>query len=409
MALYHQTVDFFSESWANQRTQLPLLAVTGASFTLGLLLRSLLKGDKHKGAILASPRTRVLSHLSEEEKRQLPLPDDVLPGARDVASPYGSIRVYEWGREDGPKVLLVHGITTPCIALGGVAHALVDRGCRVMLFDLFGRGYSDCPSDMPQDERLFATQVMLALTTSPISWTGTSSGKFSLVGYSLGGGIAAAFASFFPQLLSSLVLLAPAGLVRDSQISFQGRLLYSGGLMPEGLLSFLVSRRLKSGRLIAPKKDKQGKLNAQDALTEEMPSDDAAADQVLSREYPHVTVPSAVAWQVHHHAGFVHSFMSSMRHGPILGSRQKVHWARLGEYLSAQNSNGAGDGREKGLPSHKVHILCGNTDTIIIKDELVSDAAAVLGGNVVFKFYDAGHEFPSTKYEEVAAYIEKVL
>lgn len=136
MALYHQTVDFFSESWANQRTQLPLLAVTGASFTLGLLLRSLLKGDKHKGAILASPRTRVLSHLSEEEKRQLPLPDDVLPGARDVASPYGSIRVYEWGREDGPKVLLVHGITTPCIALGGVAHALVDRGCRVMLFDL---------------------------------------------------------------------------------------------------------------------------------------------------------------------------------------------------------------------------------------------------------------------------------
>jgi pimeloyl-ACP methyl ester carboxylesterase len=61
----------------------------------------------------------------------------VLPGARDVASPYGSIRVYEWGREEGPKVLLVHGITTPCIALGGVAHALVDRGCRVMLFDLY--------------------------------------------------------------------------------------------------------------------------------------------------------------------------------------------------------------------------------------------------------------------------------
>ncbi|KAF7714806.1 Alpha/beta hydrolase fold-1 domain-containing protein [Penicillium ucsense] len=408
MALYHQTVDFLSESWANQRTQLPLLAVTGASFTLGLLLRSLFKGDTHKEAILASPRTRVLPHISEEEKRKLPLPDDVLPGGRDVATPYGSIRVYEWGREDGPKVLLVHGITTPCIALGGVAHALVDRGCRVMLFDLFGRGYSDCPSDMPQDERLFATQIMLALTTSLISWTGSSSGKFSLVGYSLGGGIAAAFASFFPQLLSSLVLLAPAGLVRDSQISFQGRVLYSGGIMPEGLLAFLVSRRLKSGRLVAPKKDKQGKLNAEDALTEELPSDEAAEDQVLSREYPRVTVPSAVAWQVHNHAGFVHSFMSSMRYGPILGSRQKVHWTRLGDYLSAQNSTG-GEKTEKGLPSHKVHILCGNTDTIIIKDELVSDATAVLGGNVVFKFYDAGHEFPSTKYEEVATYIEKVL
>lgn len=137
MALYRQTVDFLSDSWANQRTQLPLLAITGASFTLGLVLRSLLDRPEHKETILRSPRARIQTSLSDEENRELPLPNDALPGARDVASPYGSIRVYEWGREDGPKVLMVHGITTPCIALGGVAHALVDRGCRVMLFDLY--------------------------------------------------------------------------------------------------------------------------------------------------------------------------------------------------------------------------------------------------------------------------------
>lgn len=138
MALYHQTVDFLSDSWANQRTQLPLLAVSGASFTLGLLLRSILSGRESQTTVLPSPRARILKKgLSEEDNHNLPIPNDVLPGARDVASPYGSIRVYEWGREDGPKVLLVHGITTPCLALGGVAHALVDRGCRVMLFDLY--------------------------------------------------------------------------------------------------------------------------------------------------------------------------------------------------------------------------------------------------------------------------------
>lgn len=136
MALYHQTVDFLSDSWANQRTQLPLLAVSGASFTLGLLIRSLLNGRESTQTVLPSPRARISNDVAEDEKHNHPLPNDVLPGARDVASPYGSIRVYEWGREDGPKVLLVHGITTPCIALGGVAHALVDRGCRVMLFDL---------------------------------------------------------------------------------------------------------------------------------------------------------------------------------------------------------------------------------------------------------------------------------
>lgn len=136
MALYNQTVDFLSESFSNNRTQLPLLAVTGASFTIGLLARSLFSPNDSLQTVLASPRSTVLPGITESENRQLPLPTDVLPGARDVASPYGSMRVYEWGPEDGPKVIFVHGITTPCIALGGVAHALADRGCRVMLFDL---------------------------------------------------------------------------------------------------------------------------------------------------------------------------------------------------------------------------------------------------------------------------------
>lgn len=47
---------------------------------------------------------------------------------------YGSIRIYEFGPEDGKKVLFVHGITTSCITLKYLAQNLVDRGCRVMLF-----------------------------------------------------------------------------------------------------------------------------------------------------------------------------------------------------------------------------------------------------------------------------------
>ncbi|KAJ5784534.1 uncharacterized protein N7503_009746 [Penicillium pulvis] len=407
MALYHQTVDFLSDSWANQRTQLPLLAVTGASFTLGLLLRSLLSREEHRGGVLPSPRATLLGSLSDEENRKLPLPNDNLPGGRDVASPYGSLRVYEWGREDGPKVLMVHGITTPSIALGGVAHALADRGCRVMLFDLFGRGYSDSPADLPQDNRLFTTQIMLALTSSPISWTGAESGKFCLVGYSLGGGISAAFASYFPHLLSSLVLLAPAGMMHDSHVSSQAQLLYSGGIIPENILEYFVKKRLRAGPLVSKPKD--GKLDVSDALNQEAPSENAAEAQVLSREYPHLNVPASIVWQVDHHHGFVHAFMSTMRHGPIFRKHQWNNWARLGEYLSAQNSGSSKNRGPKGLPSDKVHILCGNTDAVIVKDELVTDATAALGGNAVFKFYEAGHEFPSTRYDEVASYILKVL
>ncbi|ODM23690.1 hypothetical protein SI65_01279 [Aspergillus cristatus] len=410
MSWYSQTADFLSDSFANHRAQIPLLAATGAaSFTIGFLLRSIGSDSHAEGKILPSPRTTVLPGLSDGEIRALPLPADVLPGARDVSTPYGSIRVYEWGPENGPKVFFVHGITTPCIALGGVAHALADRGCRVMLFDLFGRGYSDCPSDLPQDDRLFSTQISLALNSSPISWTGAGSGRFCLVGYSLGGGIAASFASFFPQLLSSLVLLAPSGLIRDSQISFQSRLLYSRGLVPEKVLGFLVGRRLRAGPLVTTKPKSNEKIDAGAALTEELPSTGAAGTQILSRAYPHVAVPTAVYWQVNNHAGFVHAFMSSMRFGPILRQRQWDTWARLGQFLTAQRSRSPQEQSEHGLTGDKVQILCGIEDSIIVKEELASDATDALEGNVEFKYFDAGHEFPSTQYDELAQHIWDLL
>ena len=81
-----------------------------------------------------SPVRSLIPRLSDAEAAHLPYPPDAYPGARDVESPYGSLRVYEWGPEDGRKVVFVHGITNPCIALGAVAHGLVDRGCRVIMF-----------------------------------------------------------------------------------------------------------------------------------------------------------------------------------------------------------------------------------------------------------------------------------
>jgi hypothetical protein len=84
--------------------------------------------------IIPSPVESKLPKLSPEEVAELPYPPDALPGARDVKSPYGTVRVYEWGPEDGDKILLIHGISTPGIAMADLAHKLVRRGCRVMMF-----------------------------------------------------------------------------------------------------------------------------------------------------------------------------------------------------------------------------------------------------------------------------------
>ena len=111
------------------------IAAGTALFVAGFIARGLVS-RRIRRAVVASPRSRILDRLSEDELAKLPYPLDALPGARDVQSPAGSIRVYEFGPENGRKVLLIHGVSTPCLALGGVAHGLAEKGCRVMLFDL---------------------------------------------------------------------------------------------------------------------------------------------------------------------------------------------------------------------------------------------------------------------------------
>jgi pimeloyl-ACP methyl ester carboxylesterase len=377
----------------------PLLLTGSALFSIGVLAGGL--WNKKRASTIPSPRTTLLPKLSKDEISDLPYPPDVLPGGRDVDTPYGSIRVYEFGPEDGRKVLLVHGISTPAIALGGVAHALVDHGCRVMLFDLFGRGYSDTPGDLAHDIRLFTTQILLVLASSPLSWTGRGSGNFSLIGYSLGGGIATTFASYFPDLIDTLILFAPAGILRPYHISKTSHIIYSEGIIPESLLQRLVRRRLRSPmaqplRTTTPHLDDEEGIKTVDA-TEAVAAEvgkvnlESNSRAVLSKSRPHVTVEKTVLYQLDNYPGFVYAFMSSIRYGPV--RYQHDRWRIFGEHLTRQNqANGT---------NKKVLIVLGRNDPIIIQKEVEEDASDVLGGNVEFVSFDAGHEVPVTKGEEV--------
>lgn len=100
------------------------------------------------------------------------------------------------------------------------------------------------------------------------------------------------------------------------------------------------------------------------------------------------------------HEGFIKSFISSLRYGPIVG--QHADWRRIGERLSAQNASTEEKLAEQGLQNGKVLIICGSKDALIVRDELVADATEVLGAdNVKFEFFDAGHELPVTKGERI--------
>lgn len=97
------------------------LSLLAAGFALGFLLKERYHYRRADDPIIPSPRETLLPSLSSSDIAKLPYPPHALPGARDIPSPHGSLRVYEWGPENGRRVLMVHGISTPSIALGAAS------------------------------------------------------------------------------------------------------------------------------------------------------------------------------------------------------------------------------------------------------------------------------------------------
>ena len=110
-----------------------------------------------------------------------------------------------FGTETGPLVVCVHGLTTPSFVFEAIAEAYVKNGYRVLVYDHYGRGYSDRPVGL--QNRAFFVQHLEELLDAL-----GEDGRFDLVGYSLGGWIAAAYGADHPERINRLILLAPAGI-----------------------------------------------------------------------------------------------------------------------------------------------------------------------------------------------------
>lgn len=253
-----------------------------------------------------------------------------------------------------------------------------------MLFDLWGRGYSDM-IDHPLDSRLYATEVLLAITSSPLPWT---PGGFSLIGYSLGGGIAADFASYFPDMVKAVVLLAPSGLIRPHHFNWASRVIYTG-IIPESVLEWLVKRRMGGGKKYQPMV-KTGDPN-NPTIGDELKGnrDPQFESAVLNTSKPGITIADAIEWQINHHEGFIKSFVSSIKHSSI--EEKQETWAKLDERKD------------------KILIIAGATDPVIIAKELREDSEAAIGAdNVEWRTIQGGHEFPVTNADEVVAMVSEV-
>ena len=146
---------------------------------------------------------------------------------------------YQWlGGARGPVIVCVHGLTTPSPVWYAIAQGLVKLGYRVLIYDLYGRGFSDAPRGR-QDGDFFARQLSDLLDHQGLTQDVT------VMGYSMGGSVATHFTKLNPSRVRRLILLASGGIwLREDKLTEMSRTMPFIGDWLHAVLAARQDRRL---------------------------------------------------------------------------------------------------------------------------------------------------------------------
>ena len=104
----------------------------------------------------------------------------------------------------------------------------------------------------------------------------------------------------------------------------------------------------------------------------------------------------AVQWQLENHRGFLDAFISSIRHAPISG--QHADWKLIGERQRNRHAQ-----PEMALWGGKTILVLGETDPIVVREEVDHDAREAMGcEHVCSLVLQCGHDVPVSRADELA-------
>src|SRR5215471_17593490 len=138
------------------------------------------------------------SNLADLEERRSPMTTPMQPTSKTLRVNDLALYYLEWGKSEAPPIVCVHGYTSSAQAFNALARHLKDR-YRILALDVRGHGESAWSptgayryADQAGDLAAFVRQLGLD--------------KFVLIGTSMGGIIAMAYAAEHAERLSGLVI-----------------------------------------------------------------------------------------------------------------------------------------------------------------------------------------------------------
>ncbi|KAL8794256.1 MAG: hypothetical protein Q9195_003210 [Heterodermia aff. obscurata] len=264
------------------------------------------------------------------------------------------------------------------------------------MLDLWGRGYSDAPLNIHYDVRLYNTQISFAIDSSPLEW---KSQGFSMIGYSLGGGIAMAYAAHHPQHVESIVLLAPGGILRQMPDDYKSLFFRYPSLCSSELLRRLVAKA-QGVELRNPK-------NAPVVQKEVVDLHDEAGSRKVNEPWykDDFNISAVVQWQFENHHGLIHTFVSNYQYGPIM--YQNTDWERVGKIIKGEAGAAHTTSTSPKLQGGRILAIFGIDDNIVNGREVSKDLLQLIGAkeSTEIRWISGGHDFPVHHSDEVVDHI----
>lgn len=240
-------------------------------------------------------------------------------------------------------------------------------------------------------------QIHFATASSSLPWSGAGSGGFSIVAFSLGGGIAMAFAADFCYLINSIILLAPAGIIRRLPAEYENMLFRYSSLLPSSYLRILVGRLL-GVKVSGSNADHSGLRDQIQIAAEKAENLKTVGSKVLD-------IQGILQWQYDTHRGLVHSFISTIQYGPM--QHQHSVWRRVCSIIKGDTARTPLSSHHCPLFNSKMLVILGEADNVVLAEEVSADLCYMMGdsGHVEFKTVPGGHGFPVPDCDEVAKHI----
>ena len=118
-------------------------------------------------------------------------------------------------------------------------------------------------------------------------------------------------------------------------------------------------------------------------------------------------IPAIVQWQFDYHHGFVHSFINTIKHGPLM--HQHPDWKMGCNVIKGDTINTSPSTQSSRLFNSKILVVFGDSDGVVVEKQVSDDLLEMIGGSehVEFKVVPGGHDFLVPSSEKVVRHISE--